>query len=130
MSSYRSRVALRAAATRIRRERDRAPARSSDEVDDERESKGKPTLREQRCGLPPATQAKKLATHTQEDSKNSWVATDDPHVYGVRVSRVEPPIQVGDPVRLVCKATGAVVHSRVTEVQGLTSTYFTVCTTS
>lgn len=86
MSSYRSRVALRAAATRIRRERERTEPRPSDEVDDEREARGQPTLRAQRGGLPPATQAKKLATHVQDGSKNAWVATDDPCVFGVRIS--------------------------------------------
>lgn len=126
MSAYRSRIALRAAATRIRRERESAPRRTSDEVDDEREAQGKPTLRQRRSGLPPATQAKKLSTHTQVDAKNSWVATDLPGVYGVRVSRVGPPIQVGDVVSLTCKASGVSTTSTVAEVQQNTSTYYMV----
>ena len=83
-AGYRSRAAERGARTRIEKDsrRDKKPRRTSEEVDEERATKGKPTLSEQRAGLPPPQKWAKMATHGDEFGR-TWVSTEDAHVFGV-----------------------------------------------
>ena len=111
----RSRAAQRVARTRIAKatRRGSRAARSTEEVDAEREAHGRPTLSASRGGLPPRARVRQMHTHVEMLSSALMVVSEDPDVFGILLTR---PLDVGDDIEISDRASGVVRAARVAEI--------------
>ena len=124
---FRADAARRAAETRLRNDarRDQKKRKATDEVDSERDARGKPTLSQKRLGAQPFAQARKTATH-EDEGMRAWTNLKD-RTWNccLRVNDAEPP-RTGQSVKLFETETGDSKTYHILEVVKVSKRIYTV----